>query len=276
MRQHSAASDEPLDEFPARANGPRRRDAAPRRGERAGFHAHAPRSRCAQRRADVDQLGGNIALARPTASGGVWRPRSSPRRTAPSPPIAGLVPLGIVLERAVGRAPASIYLAAGVVAGVVCGRRRPRVSASARPGRSLESMACCSRADMGRRQPPAGPVPWILVKRIAAAAVPFVLYNLVTDHLGTTSELAGLGAGLPPDHGGSGRDRREAADAARGDGDGSHGTSRPAPASRLVGLSTSGLTSQRSSRSKSGRRARTTPRSPSSDSAAFPRKGSLS
>jgi hypothetical protein len=33
-------------------------------------------------------------------------------------------------------------------------------------------------------------------KRIAIAAVPFLLYNLVTDSLGTASELAGLGTGV--------------------------------------------------------------------------------
>jgi hypothetical protein len=32
--------------------------------------------------------------------------------------------------------------------------------------------------------------------RVAAAALPFLLYSLVTDHMGTSSEMTGLGVGL--------------------------------------------------------------------------------
>jgi hypothetical protein len=44
--------------------------------------------------------------------------------------------------------------------------------------------------------PPAVPVSWTTAKQVAAAAVLFFLYNLVSDHLSTASELAGLGTGF--------------------------------------------------------------------------------
>jgi membrane associated rhomboid family serine protease len=113
--------------------------------------------------------------------------------------IAGLVPLGIVLERAVGRvAFATIYLAAGVVGGMVSLWTASPTSVSVGASGAIfgiYGLLLASLTWVGVNRP-AGPVPWILVKRIAAAAVPFVLYNLLTDYLGTASELAGLGTGF--------------------------------------------------------------------------------
>jgi membrane associated rhomboid family serine protease len=145
--------------------------------------------------------GGNIALR--TTNGEWWRlaaaifVHAGPLHLAAT--IAGLVPLGIVLERAVGRvAFASIYLAAGVAAGVVSLWTTPATSVSFGASGAVfgvYGLLLASLTWVGVSRP-AGPVPWILIRRIAAASVPFVLYNLVTDYLGTTSELAGLATGF--------------------------------------------------------------------------------
>lgn len=113
--------------------------------------------------------------------------------------VAGLVPLGIVLERAIGRiALAATYLASGLVAGVVSLWTTSPTSVTFGASGAIFGIYGLMLASLTwvLVSRPAGPVPVILVKRIAAAAVPFLLYNLVTDHLGTASELAGLGTGL--------------------------------------------------------------------------------
>jgi membrane associated rhomboid family serine protease len=113
--------------------------------------------------------------------------------------IAGLVPLGLVMERAVGRiAFATTYLAAGLLAGVVGLWTAPAMSVGVGAsgaifgiyGLLLASLVWCLVTPL----PVA--VPWLTVRRLAAAAVPFFLYNLATDHLGSASELAGLGTGF--------------------------------------------------------------------------------
>lgn len=113
--------------------------------------------------------------------------------------IAGLVPLGLIMERAVGRiAFATVYLAAGLLAGVVSLWTTSPTSVSVGASGALFGIYGLLLASLvwGIVSPPAVPVPLITVKRLAAAAVPFFLYNLATDHLGTASELAGLGTGF--------------------------------------------------------------------------------
>jgi rhomboid protease GluP len=147
------------------------------------------------------QWGGNFA---PRTTGGEWWRLISAAfvhggllQLAAS--IAGLVPLGVVLERAVGRvAFATIYLAAALVSGVISLWTASPTSVSVGASGAifgLYGLLLASLTWVGVSRP-AGPVPWILVNRIAAAAVPFVVYNLLTDHLGTSSELAGLGTGF--------------------------------------------------------------------------------
>jgi rhomboid protease GluP len=113
--------------------------------------------------------------------------------------IAGLVPLGFVLERAVGRvAVAGTYLAAGILAGVVSLWTAPAMSVSVGASGAILGiygllLASLVWAVIGS---PAVPVSWTTAKQIAAAAVLFFLYNLATDHLSMASELVGLGTGF--------------------------------------------------------------------------------
>ena len=113
--------------------------------------------------------------------------------------MAGLVSVGVILERAVGRiAFASIYFAAGLLASVVSLWTTSPTSVSFGASGAvfgIYGLLLASLAWAIVRRPAAG-VPLIMVKRVAAAAAPFFLYNLVTDYLGTTSELAGLGTGF--------------------------------------------------------------------------------
>jgi membrane associated rhomboid family serine protease len=113
--------------------------------------------------------------------------------------IAGLVPLGVILERAVGRvAFATTYLAAGVLAGIVnLWTTSPTTVTTGASGAifGLYGLLLAS-IPYAVFSPPEVPIPFVLLKRIAAAAGPFLLYNLVTDHVGTAAELAGLGVGF--------------------------------------------------------------------------------
>lgn len=113
--------------------------------------------------------------------------------------MAGLVPLGVVLERAVGRVTfAGVYLAAGLLASVVSLWTAPATSVTIGASGAvfgiyglLLASVTWSLIDRGDVR-----VPLTIVKRIAVAAAPFFLYNLLTDHLSTASELTGLGAGF--------------------------------------------------------------------------------
>ena len=113
--------------------------------------------------------------------------------------MAALVSLGVVLERAVGRiAFAAIYVAAGLLASVVSLWTTSPTSVSYGSSGAvfgLYGLLLASLAWAIVKRPEVG-IPLITVKRLAAAAVPFFLYNLAADNLGTTSELAGLGAGF--------------------------------------------------------------------------------
>jgi rhomboid protease GluP len=113
--------------------------------------------------------------------------------------IAGLVPLGLILERAVGPvAFLTTYVAAGILASVVSlwttSATSVSVGASAAIfgiyGLLLAALVWCV---INR---PAVSIPLITLKRMSVAAGLFLLYNLVSDDLGTTSELAGLATGF--------------------------------------------------------------------------------
>jgi membrane associated rhomboid family serine protease len=113
--------------------------------------------------------------------------------------LAGLIPLGLVLERAVGRvAFAATYLAAGTLASVVSLWTIPAVDVSFGASGAIFGLyglllASVVWAIFNR---PENKIPLLTIKRLAAAAAVFVLYNLGTDHLGTAAELTGLGTGL--------------------------------------------------------------------------------
>lgn len=113
--------------------------------------------------------------------------------------IAGLVPLGLVLERAVGRITfAAVYFAAGLTASVVGLWTTSPLSVSTGASGAVFGVYGLLLASLAfvLINRPEGPIPLLTVKRVAAAAVPFLLYNLLTDHIATTAELAGLGVGF--------------------------------------------------------------------------------
>jgi membrane associated rhomboid family serine protease len=115
--------------------------------------------------------------------------------------IAGLVPLGLVLERAVGRVTfAAIYLAAGLVAAVTSLWTMSPTSVSFGASGAIFGiygllLASFIWAVVGGPLEP-GPLPLTRAKQIAAGAAVFVVYNLFTDRLDTASELAGLVTGF--------------------------------------------------------------------------------
>jgi len=113
--------------------------------------------------------------------------------------MAALVSLGVLLERAVGRiAFAAIYLAAGLLTSVVSLWTTSPTSVSFGSSGAvfgIYGLLLASLVWAIVKRPEVG-IPLIVVKRLAAAAVPFFLYNLAADNLGTTSELAGFGAGF--------------------------------------------------------------------------------
>jgi membrane associated rhomboid family serine protease len=113
--------------------------------------------------------------------------------------MAGLLPLGLILERAVGRITfAAIYLSAGLLASIVSLWTASPTSVSFGASGAVFGIYGLLLAVLGWAivSRPVVPVPWITVKQVAAAAVPFFLYNLATDDVGPMSEMAGLGAGF--------------------------------------------------------------------------------
>ena len=145
--------------------------------------------------------GGNVATR--TAEGEWWRLVSATFVHGGvlhlAATICGLVPLGLVLERVLGRiAFAAIYLAAAILASVVSvWTASPMIVSVGASGAVLGLygllLASLAWAIAGRLQVP---IPLTTVKILAAAAAPFLLYNLVAGYLGTPSALAGLGTGF--------------------------------------------------------------------------------
>jgi rhomboid protease GluP len=112
---------------------------------------------------------------------------------------AGLAPLGVVLERAVGRFPfAAIYLASGVLANVIGLWTTSPLAAGAGPSAAVFGIYGLALATVtwGLVSGPAVPVPPATLKRIGAGAAVFFLYNVASGSLGMASEVAGLGTGL--------------------------------------------------------------------------------
>ena len=113
--------------------------------------------------------------------------------------IAGLLPLGLVLERILGRITfAAIYLGAGVAASLVSLWTTSPTSVTFGASGAvfgLYGLLLASLVWTVVERPPA-PVPIALVKIVAGSSVPFFLYNALTDHLGRGAELAGFGTGL--------------------------------------------------------------------------------
>lgn len=113
--------------------------------------------------------------------------------------VAALISLGLLLERAVGRISfATIYVASGLVASAVSLRTTSPTSVSFGASGAIFGLYGLLLASLvwAIVHRPAVGIPVSTVKRLAAAAVPFVLYNLAADNLGTVSELAGFAAGF--------------------------------------------------------------------------------
>jgi membrane associated rhomboid family serine protease len=113
--------------------------------------------------------------------------------------IAGLVPLGLILERAVGRlAFAAVYLASGMLASLVALWTMEPTSVSVGASGAVFGIYGLLLAAVlwwVVSSPPV-PVPLITVKRLAAAAGFFFLYNMATDYVGMAAELTGLAVGF--------------------------------------------------------------------------------
>jgi membrane associated rhomboid family serine protease len=113
--------------------------------------------------------------------------------------IAALVPLGLVLERLVGRiAFAAVYVASALVASTISLWMLPAtaVTAGASGAVSGEIGLLMAVAIYGYLRPPRMPASTVALKRLAAGIAIFALYNFLTDWLSTPTELAGLATGL--------------------------------------------------------------------------------
>jgi membrane associated rhomboid family serine protease len=113
--------------------------------------------------------------------------------------IIGVLPLGLLLERAVGSvAFATIYLTAGALASVVHLRSAPAISVGVGASGALCGvygllLASLVWALVAR---PTGPLPLAAAKQVCVAAVIFFVHALVSDALGPAAELAGFIAGF--------------------------------------------------------------------------------
>jgi membrane associated rhomboid family serine protease len=113
--------------------------------------------------------------------------------------LAGLLPLGLFLERMVGRLTfAAIYLGAGVLASLVSLWTTSPTSVTFGPSGAVFGIYGLLLASLIWMvvERPAVSIPRRISKCVAAAAVPFFLYNALTDHLARGPELAGFGIGL--------------------------------------------------------------------------------
>jgi membrane associated rhomboid family serine protease len=115
--------------------------------------------------------------------------------------IAGLVPLGLILERAVGRAAfAAIYVTSGMLAGVVALWTTAPTSVTVGASGAVFGIYGLLLASLirYRANPPEEKIaiPSITLKRLGGTAAFFVLYSLGNDYLGALAECAGLAAGF--------------------------------------------------------------------------------
>ena len=112
--------------------------------------------------------------------------------------VAGLIQIGIVTERLVGRvAFALVYVAAGLLAGLVSLSQAPvavNVGASGAIYGVYGLFAAAAAWTFVRRTPVK--LPLALLKTVLPAVGIFVLYNALTDWLVTSAERAGLAAGF--------------------------------------------------------------------------------
>jgi len=115
--------------------------------------------------------------------------------------LAGLVPLGVILERALGRAAfAGIYVASGMVASVVALWTTDPTAVSVGASGAVfgvYGLLLASLAWYFKNKPEEKiAIPAITLKRLGVASAFFVLYSLGNDSLGAAPEFAGLAVGF--------------------------------------------------------------------------------
>ena len=113
--------------------------------------------------------------------------------------VAALLSLGVLLERLVGHAAfASVYLASAAVAGAVSLWTRPALTVTLGASGAIFGLYGLLIAVVvyGYLRKPRLPWSMLAVKRLAAGAVPFLLYNYFSDDLPRVCELAGLATGM--------------------------------------------------------------------------------
>ena len=113
--------------------------------------------------------------------------------------IAGLLPLGLILERIVGRITfAAIYLGAGVLGSLVSLWTTEPTSVTYGASAAvygIHGLLLSTLVWAIVERPPVS-IPLSAIKPVAAASLFFFLYNALTDHLGRAPELTGLGVGF--------------------------------------------------------------------------------
>jgi len=113
--------------------------------------------------------------------------------------IAALVPLGIVLERIVGRvAFTAVFFASGVVAGTITLLTTPATTVSAGASGAIFGLIglLIAVAIYGYTREPRLPFSLFFAKRLGVGLAIFLLYNVLSDDLPMISEFAGLTTGL--------------------------------------------------------------------------------
>jgi membrane associated rhomboid family serine protease len=113
--------------------------------------------------------------------------------------VGALLALGVVLERLVGHvAFATVFFASGIVVGAMSLWTMPATTVTFGPSAAVFGLYGLFGAIVvyGYAREPRLPGSTLAVKRLGAGTVPFVLYNLFTDHVTFGNELAGLMVGL--------------------------------------------------------------------------------
>jgi len=113
--------------------------------------------------------------------------------------VIALASLCVVLERLVGSlAFAAVYLAAGMAAGVISLWSIPATSTIVGASGAVFGLYGLLAAVIvhGYLRAPRPPISALAARRLAAGALLFIPYSLLSDHLGTSSELVGLATGL--------------------------------------------------------------------------------
>jgi len=112
--------------------------------------------------------------------------------------IAGVIQIGLILERLVGRViVVAVFLTAGVFASLVNLATHPMAMSFGASGAILGLYGLLIASSIwGMRRRSSVTMPLRAVNRLIPAAVVFLLYNLANDSLGTAAELTGLFVGL--------------------------------------------------------------------------------